>query len=159
MTPGYGGDRTLIKQGTYMTRKEEAILTDKTLTEHLSQSTFDLMLQVEEADPGLRVFKDCGRGSGKSLARLCQSGLRSRRALEQGLRAGRNLVEIKRRMIRAYRRGAREIGGEPEFRYGDPNTLAAIDHEVSVKESLSFFLSPGERGFTEGELRAGRLNP
>lgn len=141
-----------------MSDRETATLIDEALTEHLSQGTFDLMLQVEASPPAMRLLSyDCGSGN------FLVTGLKlkpdKKRMLEQALRTGRTIVEIARRMIRAYRRGVTEIGGVPTLQHGDPDALAAIDHEVTMEEAVNFIIEPEMRDYVQELLRAGRIKP
>ena len=149
------------KEHTYMSNREIANLIDKALTEHLSQGTYELMLQVEASQPAARVLRCCDHCVGIGKSHVTRFNLKpdSKRELEQGLRTSRTLVEITRRMIRAYRRGVIAIGGDPPLRYGDPDTLAAIDHEVTMEEAVNYFLEPEKRAYVQELLKSGRIKP
>ena len=138
-----------------MSAEEVAKIVDTTLGETFSESTFDLMLRVMTAAEPRTVEVGLGK---TSIAKYCTSTRYLERILDETGRMGRTILEITRRVNRAYQRGAaiepitqmHNLGPE------DMERLTAIPHELTAPEAISF-MPPEMRAYAQKLLEEGRI--
>lgn len=140
-----------------MTAKAIADLIDSTLAdESRSQSTWELMLQIQSQGKPSATFRDQRFGVGK---RYVFAEIKDEKMLEAYLHQMRAILEVQRRLCRAQKKNPSIPSGSPFLSHEGLVQLSALDHEITFEETTDFIPDPVQRDFVKELLINRRIKP